>query len=226
MGILDRFTTIIKANINDALDKAEDPAKMIDQYLIDLSEQLEQVKQETANVMADEKSAKRMVDENDAQIARMETLARKALTAGNEDDARTFLTKKQQLETKGAELQKTYEVAQANSQKLRQMHDKLVDDIDDLKARRQTIKAKAAVAETQARVNQITSDTTKASGTMDAFNRMEAKVDRMLDSQEALADLNAEPVDQIEALEEKYASAAGDSAVDDELERLKKEMGL
>ena len=59
MGILERFTDIIKANINDLLDRAEDPAKMIDQYLRDLTENLAEVKKETAGVMAQESRARR-----------------------------------------------------------------------------------------------------------------------------------------------------------------------
>ena len=53
MGMLDRFTDIIKANVNDLLDRAEDPSKMVDQYLRDLTESLAEVKQETAGVMAE-----------------------------------------------------------------------------------------------------------------------------------------------------------------------------
>ena len=68
MGILERFTDIIKANINDLLDKAEDPAKMIDQYLRDMTEDLAEVKRETANVMAEESRAKRMLDDNAKEI--------------------------------------------------------------------------------------------------------------------------------------------------------------
>ena len=66
MAILERFGDIIKANINDLLDKCEDPAKMIDQYLRDLTESLAEVKKETAGVMAEETRAKRMLDENAA----------------------------------------------------------------------------------------------------------------------------------------------------------------
>ena len=69
MGMLDRFADIIKANINDLLDKCEDPAKMIDQYLRDLTEDLAEVKQETAGVMAEETRSKRLVDENAAEVA-------------------------------------------------------------------------------------------------------------------------------------------------------------
>ena len=97
MAILERFTDIIKANINELLDKCEDPAKMIDQYLRNMTEDLAEVKKETAAVMAEETRAKRMLDDNAAEMKRYEDLARKALTAGNEGDARVFLGKKQQL---------------------------------------------------------------------------------------------------------------------------------
>ena len=55
---------------------------------------------------------------------------------------------------------------------------------------------------------------------------MEEKADRMLDTADAMAELNTEPVDDAEALAQKYAGATDDAAVDDELARLKAEMGL
>lgn len=226
MGVLDRFATIVKANINELLDKAEDPAKMVDQYLVDLTESLAEVKRETAGVMAEEARTRRAVDRNAEESARMEGLARKALAAGNEDDARVFLGKKQKLDATGAELSKAAEAAHANAEKMRQMHDKLVSDIEDLKARREAIKAKAAVARTQEMVGGYTSGSDKAESAIEAFNRMEAKVDRDLDAANAMAELNEEPVDEAAALEAKYADAADDAAVDDALARLKADMGL
>ncbi|WP_273446980.1 PspA/IM30 family protein [Thermophilibacter provencensis] len=226
MGILDRFATIVKANINELLDKAEDPAKMVDQYLVDLTESLADVKRETAGVMAEEARTKRAADANAKEVSRMEDLAKKALKAGNEDDARVFLAKKQKLEAAGAELQKAADAAKANADKMRQMHDKLVSDIEDLKGRRETIKAKMAVAKTQEKVAGYTSGSDKAESAIEAFNRMEEKADRMLDTADAMAELNTEPVDDAEALAQKYAGATDDAAVDDELARLKAEMGL
>ncbi len=226
MAILERFTDIIKANINELLDKCEDPAKMIDQYLRDLTEDLAEVKKETAAVMAEETRAKRMLDDNAGEMKRYEDLARKALTAGNEGDARVFLGKKQQLGEKAASLQATYDTAHANAQKMRQMHDKLVGDIESLNSRREMVKAKVAVAKTQERVNKIGASAEKAAGAMSAFERMEKKADQMLDQANAMAELNTEPVDEAAALEAKYASAAGDAAVDDELAKLKEELGI
>lgn len=226
MGMLDRFTDIVKANINDLLDRAEDPSKMIDQYLRNMTESLAEVKKETAGVMAEETRTKRLVDDNAADVAKYEALARKALEAGNEGDARTLLAKKQELEKRGADLQAAYEAAQVNASKMRQMHDKLVDDIEQLNGRREAIKAKVAVAKTQDKVNGFASSADKAAGTMSAFDRMEAKSDAMLDRANAMDELNHQPVDEAAALEAKYANAGTDAAVEDELTRLKQEMGL
>ena len=115
MGILDRFTTIVKANVNELLDRAEDPAKMVDQYLVDLTESLADIKRETAGVMAEEARTRRAADANAEEVARMEDLARRALAAGNEDDARVFLAKKQMVDAAGAELAKAADAAQANA---------------------------------------------------------------------------------------------------------------
>ena len=226
MGILDRFATIVKANINELLDKAEDPAKMVDQYLVDLTESLADVKRETAGVMAEEARTKRAADANAEEVSRMEDLAKKALKAGNEDDARVFLAKKQKLEAAGAELQKAADAAKANADKMRQMHDKLVADIEELNARKATIKAKAAVAKTQSKVNEMTSAGDRAEGARSAFDRMEAKADEMLDRANAVAELSEQPADPTEDLAKKYAAAGAEAAVDDDLARLKKEMGL
>ncbi len=226
MGILDRFTDIIKANINDLLDRAEDPAKMIDQYMRELTDSLAEVKQETAAVMAEEARTKRLVEQNDKEIARYDDLARRALKAGNEGDARVFLGKKQELAAKAETLNATYEAARSNAQKMREMHDKLVSDIETLNGRREAIKAKTAVAKTQAKVNQFSSGADKAEGAMAAFARMEAKADQMLDQANAEAELSKGAADRVADLEAKYAAAGDTQAVDDELARLKAEMGL
>ncbi|HBG77038.1 MAG TPA: phage shock protein A, partial [Clostridiales bacterium] len=151
MGMLSRFGDIISSNVNALLDKAENPSKMVDEYLRKANKDLADVKRETAGVMAEETRTKRLVDENAASVAKYEGLAKKALMAGNEDDARVFLAKKQELESAGAGLQTAYDAAHVNAAKMRDMHDKLVKDINDLNARRQAIAAKVSVAKTQDR---------------------------------------------------------------------------
>ena len=97
MGILTRFKDIMASNVNALLDKAEDPEKMVDQYLRNLENDYAEVKAETASVMAEAKTAQRKVDECNTEIKKMEEYAVKAINAGNDDDARQFLQKKAEL---------------------------------------------------------------------------------------------------------------------------------
>lgn len=229
MGILTRFKDIMAANINALLDKAEDPEKMIDQYLRNLESDLGKVKAETASIMAEESRAKRELDECNEEISKYQSYAEKALKAGNESDARAFLEKKQNVSKKLAALQQNYDIAAANASKMREMHDKLVRDIDSLNERRDAIKAKVQVAKTQQRLNEIGSSVTGASNDLSAFERMEEKADRMLDEANAMAELNrSEAENDISNLEAKYDSdvSSTSSAVDDELAALKAQMGL
>ena len=221
MGIISRFKDIMSANINALLDKCEDPEKMIDQYMRNLQSDLGKVKAETASVMADEQRAKRELDECTAEINKLQAYAEKAVAAGNDDDARQFLAKKQTLVTK----QQAYDAAAANAAKMRQMHDKLVNDINELDSRRDTIKAKMKVAKAQQTVNKMTSGMGKAESSLSAFDRMEAKADRMLDEANAMAELNTAGADNsIKDLEDKYKVSA--PAVDDELAAIKAKMGM
>ncbi len=108
---------------------------------------------------------------------------------------------------------------------MRQMHDKLVSDIQELESRKNTAKAKIAVAKAQEKMNDIYDAANKANSKVDAFARMEQKADDMLNRAEAMAELNTPAPDAAAELESKYSSAAP-SAVDDELAKLKAEMGL
>lgn len=226
MGILQRFKDIMASNINALLDKAEDPEKMIDQCLRDLNSDLGKVKAETAAVMADEQRAKRELDECTAEIAKMQSYAEKAVLAGNDADAKTFLTKKAEMTTKQASLQQAYDLAASNSMKMRQMHDKLVKDINELNSRRDAIKEKVRVAKAQERINQMGSSIGGAEASMSAFDRMEAKANSMLDKANAMAELNRDAdADALDDLAAKYDSAPT-VAVEDELAALKAQMGM
>ena len=213
------------ANINALLDKCEDPEKMIDQYLRNLEQDFSKVKAETAAIMAEEKSAKRKLDDCESEIAKMAEYARKAVAAGNDNEARQFLSKKAELTEKQAVLTKNYEMACENSAKMRQMHDKLAADIASLKSRRDMLKAKARVAETQKKMNGLGSGMESAGSNLAAFDRMEEKVNKMLDEADAMNELNAgSRADSIEALARKYDTDVKASAVDDELAALKAEL--
>lgn len=226
MSILSRFKDIISSNVNALLDKAEDPAKMVDEYLRKMTKDLAEVKKETAGVMAEEKRTERLVDDNVSEVEKYKNLAKKALTAGNDDDARKFLSKKQELEQIGAGLETAYAAAHENAVKMRTLHDKLVKDINELNARRQSIKAKVAIARTQEKVNQFNTIGAGSANAVSKFKDMEQKVDNMLDKANAMTELNEAPIDEAEALAEKYGKSSANASVEDELEAMKAELGI
>ena len=201
---------------------------MIDQYLRNLESDLGKVKAETASIMAQEKKSKRELDECNQEVAKMQKYAEKALISGNEGDARIFLEKKNELTKKQETLQQSYDISAENAKKMREMHDKLVKDIAQLNTRRDELKAKLAVAKTQERLNKIGSSINGAKGNLSAFDKMEDKINKQLDEANAMAELNSSKSnDSIEDLMSKYDDNSNSNPeVDDELEQLKKKLGL
>ena len=107
---------------------------------------------------------------------------------------------------------------------MKEMHDKLTDDVKTLEQRRQNVKSKIAVAHTQEKLNKVASSMDTASSSMKAFEKMEQKADKMLDEANAMAELENSNVDEAEDLEAKYSNVS--TSVDEEIEKMKREMGL
>lgn len=225
MGILARFKDIMSSNINAFFDKMEDPEKMIDQVLRDLESDLGEVKAETASVMAEEARAQRALNECQAEVDKLQSYAEKAVLAGNDKDAAIFLQKKNGKSRELQALQQAYDLAKDNSTKMRQMFDHLNDQIYEMQAKKTQIKAKVAVAKTQEKINKLTESVQTTKGTMNKFDALEAKADKMLDKANAMAELNgAITGDVMEDLMDKYDTTTTES-VDEELAALKARLG-
>ena len=223
MGILTRFKDIISANINELLDKCENPEKMVDEYLRKALDDLADVKKETASVIATETDAKRKYDALAQDSEKYASLAEKAVIAGNDEDARVFLAKKAELAPLVETARQNYEVARQNGEKMRQLHDKLTSDIESLKARRDNVKSQMAVAKAQEYINKSQASSEKIKGTMGAFEKMEEKARRKLDEASAMDSLNKAEENPLEDLEKKYNNP--EAEIDDELAKLKAKLG-
>lgn len=223
-GILSRFKTIMEANINALLDKAEDPVKMADQLARDLEKDLGEVKAETVSVMAEEKRAKRAYDEGVAEVEKLQRYAEKAVLAGNDADAKVFLSEKTSKAANLESLKGAWDLAAANGAKMREMHDKLTEQLKQVEERKAAIRAKAAMVKSQQKANEIKSDLGGSS--LAAFDALEEKLNRKLDEAEAAAELNTKK-DHMADLMAKYddAGAVQDDGVEDELAALKAKLG-
>ncbi len=222
MGILARFKEIMSSNINAILDRAEDPAKMIDQALRNLNTDLGKVKSETAAIMAEENRSKRELDRCQEDIDKMQTYAVRALESNEESDARKFLEEKAWLVKKLASLEDNHNIAKTNSEKMRDMHDKLVIDISELESRKDVIKGKLNVAKARERMNKmVSSSVTDANSSLANFERYEDMANAALDKANAMASLNQTQEDtKINDLINKYSNVSS-ADIDNELEALK-----
>ncbi|MGO4950508.1 PspA/IM30 family protein [Paenibacillus sp. DRB1-1] len=214
MGILSRFRDIMKMNINALVDKVGDPERTIDDYMRNLNSDLGKVKAETASVLADERRAKRALDECKAEIKKLQHYASKSVEAGNEEEARKFLERKGLQAEKLGQLQTSYDVASTNAVNMKQMQEKLVSDMGQLEARRAELKGKMAVAKAQQTLNSMGSKNS-------AFEVMEEQVNRAYDEAMAIAELRAGTKDDLDALFAQYEKSTN---AEDELAAIKEKI--
>lgn len=219
MGIISRFTEIMKANINDLLDKAEDPMKMLDQIEREVRENYAQVKKETAGVMANEKVARDKVTECQKEIAQIEAAAMGAVRAGNDDDARQLLARKQAKMEQLTSLQQALDLAVQTSTQMQQMTNKLAGDLETIKIKKDASKAKIQAAKAQSSMNKVMGGTKKTEASLSALQRYEDKADKMLYAAQAEAQLN-EQQSSTDSLINKYAGS-GSVSVEEELAAMK-----
>lgn len=223
MDTLKRIPKILEANINDLLDKAEDPEKMIEQLLRDYKSDAAEIKQDTAEVKALAKQAKRDLDAIKEDIARKTTAAENALKAGNEADAAKLIELKQKAEANLAQAEKNYQIASANEQKMVDAYNEIVARIKDLESRKDTIKTTTKLANAQEGMNEMLSRASSVAQN-DSFAKYERKANARLDAAMAEAELTeAESAD--DDLVDKYSSGSSTS-VNDEMAAMKARLGL
>ncbi|MEK8127152.1 PspA/IM30 family protein [Paenibacillus filicis] len=201
MGILARFREIMASNIHALLDKTEDPERTIDDFMRGLNRDLGQVKAETASVLADERRTKRALDDCQAEIAKLQRYAEKAVEAGNDGEARKFLERKVPLAEKEASLQAAYDLAASNAASMKRIQDKLISDIGQLEARQAELKGKLAATRVQQRINAAGSS---VGGQDAAFQAAEEKVNSAYEEAMALAELRGGQKDDLDELLAQY----------------------
>lgn len=94
MGLFDRISRLVRANLNDLVNKAEDPEKILDQAVIDMQEDLVQLRQAVAQAIANQKRSEQQYNQAQSQANQWESRAKLALQKGEEGLAREALQRK------------------------------------------------------------------------------------------------------------------------------------
>ena len=223
MGILDRIRTVLKANINALITKAEDPEKMLNQLIMDMNEQLLEAKKQVAMSIADEKKLERQALENKAQGEDWEKKAMLAVKAGKDDLAKEALVRKQEYDGYASSFQKEFESQHASVEQLKDALRQLQSKIEEAGRKKNLLVARAKRAQAQKQI-QETMGSLSGNSSFDTFDRMAQKVDQVEAEAEAMKELSTVTADQ--KLEDKFKELeSSDSGSDKLLEDLKAKMG-
>jgi len=218
MSVLNRMRDLISANLNAMLDRAEDPEKMVNEYLRQLNENLYEAKTNVAAAMADETKLHNKMVQYQAEAEQWQLKAEAALRAGEEELARQALARKLQAQKLADSYKQQYEQQDQQVEELQDALVKLESRIAEAKAKRDLIIAKKNRAETQETI-QRTVRGLSSSAAMEKLGRLEERVDDRLAHAEAMARLERG------TLEARFEDLATNQELDHEMEELRRKIG-
>jgi phage shock protein A len=216
MGVFKRLRDITLASVNDLIDKAEDPVKLTDQYIRDMSEDIQDAEQAVAKQIAIGKRFKQQLDEAEEMVGKRGEQALKAMEQGNEDLARRALEDKKEHQSNVDQLKPQYDIASSNAEKLKEQLTEMKDQFLKMKSKRDMLAARHEAAKAQKNINKAMSSF-NADGAAAGMDRMTEKVLQM----EAEAQAGTELRDSSKGLDNELDALSKTSGVDDEFAALK-----
>ncbi|MBU6229051.1 MAG: PspA/IM30 family protein [Cyanobacteria bacterium REEB459] len=217
MGLFDRVSRVVRSNLNSVVSSAEDPEKILDQAIIDMQEDLVQMRQAVAGAIASQKRVQQQYERSQGEANTWQQRAQLALQKGDEDLARQALVRKKTQAETALALKTQLDGQSSIVDQLKRDLIGLESKLSEAKTKKDMLKARASAAKANQQLQNTTSRLNTSSA-MAAFERMEEKVLQMEASSQAAAELaGANLESQFVALE-----AGGD--VDLELAAMKAQM--
>jgi phage shock protein A len=223
MGIFSRLAQLIKSNLNDLISRSEDPEKMLNQVVLDMSNQLTEAKKQVAASIADEKRLAKQGEQEVANANEWERRAMMALRAGNEELAKEALARKKEHDQLAVTFQEQWTKQKAAVEQLKKALRMLNDKIEEAKRKKNVLIARKKRAEAQKAI-QDTMSGLKDQSAFETFDRMAGKIDQLEAEAEAGAELSEEYSGDV--LAHQFANLEKTAGADEDLEALKRKMGL
>ncbi len=217
MGLFDRLSRVVRANLNDMVSKAEDPEKILEQTIIEMQEDLVQLRQAVARAIAAQKRTEQQYNKNQTEANNWQKRAQLALTKGDENLAREALMRKKTNADTAAALKQQLDQQTTQVDTLKNNLIALESKISEAKTKKDMLKARAKAAKANEQL-QSTIGSLGTGSAMAAFDRMEEKVMELEASSQAAGELGGV------GLEQQFAQLEAGSGVDDELEAMKAQL--
>jgi len=219
MSLFKRLRDLTLSNVYALIEKAEDPIKLTDQYIRDMTEDLEEAEKAVASQIALEKKFKQLYEDQAALVQKRTEQAHMAAQAQNVDLARRALEEKHAAELKMNEYQAAFAQNQQLANNLRAKLDDMRKQLTEMKNKRETLVARYNAAKTQHEINKAMSGFGSDSAAA-GLKRMEEKMLQMEAQAEASAELASS---KGKSLDEEFANLGKDQKVEDELAALMKQ---
>ncbi|MBD0342889.1 MAG: PspA/IM30 family protein [Microcoleus sp. Co-bin12] len=217
MGLFDRLWRVIRANINSLVGAAEDPEKILEQAVMDMQEDLVQLRQAVAGAIAAQKRTERQCSQAESTAAEWYQRAQLALQKGEENLAREALTRKKSYQETATAMKATLGQQNAVVTQLKENMRALESKISEAKSKKDMYIARARSAKASERLQEMMGNLNTGSA-LSAFERMEEKVMQLESRSEAIAELGTND------LEKKFLSLEAAEDVDSELAAMKAQM--
>ncbi len=218
MGILDRTSQILRANINDLLNRAEDPEKMLNQILRDMEDALKQGQSQVAEQIAQEKMIQHDLDEAKQNADEWGKKAELAVTKNRDDLAREALHRQGDYAAQVDIYQKQLDAQHQAVEKLKADLDALQSKYEDARRNKDSLIARAKAAEAKKQMSAAAAKISSVDYSSDL-----AHMQRRIEEEEARVEANDEL--KKESVDDQFKSLGDNDAVDAKLAELKKKMG-
>jgi phage shock protein A len=223
MGIWQRLSTVIKAQINALIGKAENPEKVLDQLLLEMRGQLARTKQEVATAIADEKKLQAQVEKEKKAAEDWERRAMLAVQEGRDDLAKQALIRHNEHLQHAQQLHETWVRHKADVETLKASLRELNDKIEEAKRKKNLLVARQRRAEAQGRIQETMSSMANESA-FESFRRMEERIEDMERQALAAAELAGELEGDL--LHQQFQQLEYKGTADNQLLELKRKMGV
>ena len=220
MSLMERVSTLIRANLNDLIDKAENPEKLIKQVILDMENQLLQVKTQVAIAIADQHLLEKKQKENEDKIAEWNRKAELAVHKNQDDLARAAIERSLQYKQLTASFAQQVVDQKLQVETLKNALNKLQQKLDEARSKSDVLMAQHRRARTL--VKAADAHTKAGNGNNEAsFERMQRKVMRS----EAIGQAKTELLAEDDDLEERLARLEKEDEINRILSELKAKKG-
>ena len=223
MGIFDRFSTLLRSNINDLISRAENPEKMLNQLITDMRTQLAKAKTQVAGAIADEKKLESDALAMKKQAEEWERRAMLAVQEGRDDLAKQALGRYNESLQGAQQLHETWVKSKQETEALKLSLRQLNDKIEEAKRKKNILIARARRAEAQQRIQQTMAGMSDKSA-FESFERMAEKIES--NERKALAAAELQEEFSGDSLARQFEVLEYHGNADQQLLELKQKMGL